>query len=85
MKFPDRYEHGGRKLMVEFQCRRCKKTSLRPLKQCMDEVDYNFMTDLRPPDGWFDGGSHYPLFCPECKEKVARFMAGAELADESSS
>lgn len=70
----DRLESNGRRLMVEFTCRRCKKTAVRPLKECLEEVDYNHLWDLRPPVGWEDGGFYYPLFCPDCSAAHKRFM-----------
>ena len=68
------FEMNGRRLMVEFKCRRCQITAIRPLKQCLDEVEYNFLTDLRPPSDWENGGFYYPLFCPKCSAAYKRFM-----------
>lgn len=70
----DRYEQNGRRLMVEFTCRRCKTTTTRPLQKCLSEVDYNFLTDLRPPSDWENGGFYYPFFCPACSAAHKRFM-----------
>lgn len=70
----NRYEENGRRLMVEFTCRRCKTTAIRPLENCMQEVDYNNLHDLRPPVDWEDGGFYYPLFCPACSTAHKRFM-----------
>lgn len=70
----DKFEMNGRRLMVEFTCRRCKKTVVRSLEICLGEVDYNFLTDLRPPADWENGGFYYPLFCPDCSEAHKRFM-----------
>lgn len=71
------YEYHGRRLMVEFTCRRCKKTALRPLKDCMQSVDYfQGLYALAPPADWYDGGFYYPMFCKECKEAYDRFMNG---------
>ena len=70
----DRFEANGRRLMVEFKCRRCKITAIRPLETCLSEVDYNSLTDLRPPADWDDGGFFYPLFCPKCAEAHEKFM-----------
>lgn len=74
----DRYETHGRKLLVEFKCRRCKTTAIRPLEECMNErkEDYQNLYDLRPPKGWENGGFYYPLFCPKCREEYSRFMNG---------
>lgn len=60
--------------MVEFRCRRCKKTAIRPLETCMHEVDYDSLTDFRPPKDWKNGGFYYPIFCPECAEAHQKFM-----------
>ena len=70
----ERFEQNGRRLMVEFECRRCKKTALRSLKTALSEVEYNFLTDLRPPSDWENGGFYYPLFCPDCSAAHKRFM-----------
>jgi hypothetical protein len=76
----DRYETHGRKLMVEFKCRRCGETALRPLEDCMKEMidGYRNLYDLHPPTGWEDGGFYYPMFCPDCKKAYERFMEGGE-------
>ena len=70
------YETHGRKLMVEFKCRRCKKTEVRPLEECMNEATeyYRDLYDLHPPKSWNDGGFYYPLFCPDCKKAYEDFM-----------
>lgn len=68
------FESNGRRLMVEFTCRRCRTVSFRSLKECLDEVDCNFLTDLKPPKDWRNGGFYYPLFCKECAEAYDRFM-----------
>ena len=74
------YEMNGRKLMVEFKCRRCEKTEIRPLEECMKEQKEYFrdLYDLRPPQDWKDGGFYYPLFCPDCKRAYEDFMKGGE-------
>lgn len=70
------YETHGRKLLVEFKCRRCETTAIRPLEECVKEcVDgYRDLYDLRPPEEWKNGGFYYPMFCPKCKEKYEKFM-----------
>lgn len=70
----DRLEGYGRRVMVEFTCRRCKSTTIRPLKECLSEVDYNDISDLRPPADWEHGGFYYPTFCPDCSEAHKKFM-----------
>ena len=71
------YEMHGRRMMVEFECRRCKKTEARSLEECMKEVSegFNGLHDLKPPKGWRDGGFYCPLFCPQCAEKYDLFMS----------
>lgn len=76
----DRFEQNGRTLMVQFECRRCKKTALKSFEKCLFDTDgYRNMTDFSPPPGWRDGGFYYPLFCPECAEKYDRFMRGEDV------
>ena len=74
------YETHGRKLLVEFKCRRCETTAIRPLEECVKEcVDgYRDLYDLHPPEGWERGGFYYPMFCPKCKEAYERFMNNEE-------
>ena len=73
-----RYETHGRKLLVEFKCRRCEDTTLRPLEECMSEATeyYRELYDLKPPKEWQDGGFYYPLFCPKCAKEYELFMKG---------
>jgi hypothetical protein len=69
----NRYQGHGRTLMVEFMCYRCKTTTIRPLEECLEELKecgFNYLSDLRPPKEWKDGGFHYPMFCPECKKSL---------------
>lgn len=76
------YESHGRKLMVEFECQRCRKKQLRSLEECISEVsDFNEkLYELNPPLGWRNGGFYYPLFCPDCKKAYEEFMnPGAKL------
>lgn len=70
------YETHGRKLLVEFACRRCGKKETRPLEECMKETAecYNGLHDLNPPIGWNNGGFYYPIFCPDCKKAYNDFM-----------
>lgn len=67
-------EFGDRKVMIEFTCRRCGEKTYRPLKDCLSEVDYNNLWDLRPPADWENGGFYYPIFCPACSEAHKKFM-----------
>ena len=75
-----RYESHGRKLMVEFKCYRCKKTAIRPLKDCIEEArdECRDLHDLNPPQGWRNGGFYYPSFCPECAKAYDSFMEGGD-------
>ena len=71
-----KFETSGRRLMVEFKCYRCKKTALRPLEECMNEISDYYMDlhDLKPPKDWENGGFYYPTFCPDCKKAYEDFM-----------
>ena len=78
MEIPD-FEGHGRTIMVLFRCWRCNKVEYKPLKDCLPtECGVRFMSDLRAPSTWRDGGFYYPTFCPECAEKYDRFMKGEE-------
>lgn len=71
------FEDHGRKLLVEFECRRCRTTATRTLEECVEELECNFeLYRLSPPKGWQDGGFYYPLFCPDCKKAYVEFMNG---------
>ena len=80
------YETHGRRLMVEFTCRRCRTRVVRPLEECMREQTecYRELYDLKPPADWEDGGFYYPLFCPECAKAYELFMNGKEVPDARS-
>lgn len=73
-----RFETHGRRLMVEFTCYRCRTRVVRPLEECMKEETecYRDLYDLRPPEGWKDGGFYYPMFCPDCAKAYEQFMKG---------
>lgn len=75
-----RFETHGRKLLVEFKCRRCKTTAIRPLEDCVKELKdgYRDLYDFRPPSEWENGGFYYSLFCPECAKAYEQFMRGEE-------
>ena len=75
------YESHGRRLMVEFECRRCEKKVLRTLEECMKESTecYRDLYDLNPPTGWKNGGFYYPLFCPDCKKAYDDFMNNKDV------
>jgi len=76
-----KYETHGRRLMVEFKCRRCRTLSYRPLEECMEEAKecYRELYDLRPPKEWQDGGFYYPLLCPRCSKAYEAFMEMKEV------
>ena len=74
------YEGHGRTIMVEFMCWRCKTRAYRPLKDCVPlDHGIRFMSDLRAPDKWEDGGFYYPMLCPECAKKYQDFMNCIEI------
>ena len=69
------YEGHGRKIVVEFKCRRCKKTAYRPLEDCRpSDCDVRWLSDLIPPKEWRNGGFYYSLFCPDCAAAHERFL-----------
>lgn len=77
------FEGFGRKLMVSFTCRRCKKIAAKPLKDCLpNDCPVRNLSDLKAPAGWRDGGFYYPTFCPECAKKYDQFIRGEEDGTE---
>ena len=71
------FEGYGRKLLVEFTCRRCRKTATMSFEECINkskECTFRGLYDLRPPEKWYDGGFYYPLFCPDCKKAYDEFL-----------
>ena len=70
----DHLESHDRRVIIEFRCRRCGTTSYRSAEECISEVDYNNLWDLRPPADWENGGFYYPIFCPACAEAYQKFM-----------
>lgn len=73
------YEGHGRLLTVQFTCERCGCTASRPLQDCLpSDGPPMFLSDLKPPSSWRNGGFYYPLFCPGCAEKYDRFMKGED-------
>lgn len=70
------FETHGRKLLVEFKCRRCEITATKSLEECMNEAAeyYRDLYDLKPPKEWTDGGFYYPVFCPKCTRAYKDFM-----------
>lgn len=71
------FEGHGRKLMVEFSCRRCKTTAYKPLVDCLpSDCAARGLYDLNAPEEWKDGGFYHPTLCPECAEKYEKFMNG---------
>lgn len=76
------YAADGRRLMVEFTCKRCGDRALRPLKdQDTDPETYGFLNRIKPPKGWQEL-LHGPLLCRECTEAYKRFMDPAQFATE---
>lgn len=77
------YEADGRRLMVEFTCKRCGDKALRPLKdQDTDKEAYGFLHRIKPPEGWKEL-LHGPLLCRECMEAYKRFMDPTQFATEA--
>jgi hypothetical protein len=76
MQIPD-FEGHGRKIMVQFTCQRCKKTALKPLKDCLpSDCPVRYLSDLETPAEWKNGGFYYPTFCPDCAKAYEQFMKG---------
>ncbi len=76
------FEGYGRKIVVEFKCRRCGVTATRPLKECLpSDGPMQGLYDLLAPKGWHNGGFYYPLFCPDCGKKYYEFINGEDLKD----
>ena len=71
------FEGFGRKILVEFSCRRCNTKAYKPLFDCLPkDCPVRNLSDLKAPEEWKDGGFYYPTFCPECAEKYEKFMNG---------
>ena len=71
------FEGFDRKLMVKFTCRRCRAEAYKPLYDCLpSDCPVRFLSDLKAPKEWQDGGFYYPTFCPDCAKKYERFMNG---------
>lgn len=69
------FEGHGRKVIIQFSCYRCRKIAYRPLRDCLpSDCPVRFMSDLKAPKEWRDGGFYYPTFCPECTDKYDKFM-----------
>lgn len=67
-------ETHGRRLLVEFTCRRCKTKITRPFSECFPEVDYfHNLDDFSPKNGWSGG---YTMLCSSCKAAYDEFMNG---------
>lgn len=60
--------------MVEFTCRRCGMTLIRPLQECdKDPESYGYLFRLEPPSGWEDV-SGLGLLCKDCVAALVNFM-----------
>lgn len=71
------FEGHGRKIVVEFTCRRCKTKVYKPLVDCLpSDCAVRGLYDLKAPKEWKDGGFYHPTLCPECAEKYEKFMNG---------
>lgn len=79
----NQYEQKGRKLMVEFTCRRCGRTHLDPLEKHKndDHEPYgNLSFGVKPPEGWAEL-LYGPLLCPDCVEAYEHFMNPTKEVD----
>ena len=69
----DEYERGGRRLMIEFTCRRCEGTRVEPLEPLVDNDTYGYLHNIKLPEGW-TGFVGFPM-CPTCTKELKEFMA----------
>lgn len=77
------FEEHGRRILVEFTCRRCRKTETRLLEDCRpNEHPVRGLYDLIPPKGWRDGGFYYNMYCPDCRKDYEAFMDGAAIVKD---
>ena len=65
------YERDGRRLMVEFTCRRCGGIRIEPLEPLVDADNYGWLSHLKLPEGWTE---IYGLFCPTCTAEFKAFL-----------
>ncbi len=65
------YERDGRRLMVEFKCRRCGGVRIEPLESVETEDGYGYLYNLKKPEGW---NEIYGLFCPTCTKEFKDFI-----------
>lgn len=65
------YERDGRRLMIEFTCRRCKGTRVEPLEPLMSNEGYGYLHNIKTPEGWEE---IYGLFCPTCVDEFKMFV-----------
>lgn len=69
------YESNGRRLAVEFKCRRCGGVRYEALESIVEksEDNYGYLHNLNLPDGWHDFG-HIALLCPTCTKDLKDFF-----------
>lgn len=73
----DRYEHCGRRMLMEFTCGRCGKTHIEPYANQADSAEGNIQC-FHPPKGWLDDGLRIPMLCDECAEAFRKFLKNAD-------
>lgn len=66
------YERNGRRLMVEFTCRRCKGARVEPLEPLVDNEGYGYLHNINEPEGWTELCGI--LLCPTCTKELKEFM-----------
>lgn len=63
----------GRRLMVQFECRRCGCAEVRPYSEVMTGEHYGYLRNSELPKGW-QKVDYCTLLCPKCYDEYAEFM-----------
>lgn len=64
----------GRTVMIQFECRRCKKKLYFDLSEMIDNNFYGHLHNTKLPAGWNDATAFGQLFCEECMEAYKAFI-----------
>ncbi len=74
MRF-NRLSDKGRTVMLQFKCQRCGVEKIETMKSVFDRSPehYDYLHNLRQPDGWSDSFYGW-LLCPDCTKKLDTFM-----------
>ena len=68
-----RYEHCGRRMLMEFTCGRCGKTHIAPYATQAKSAEGNIQC-FSPPEGWLRDGLYNPMLCDKCAEAYRKFL-----------